>query len=454
MPDPNQTDPNQNTTTPPVAAPSSPVVPLIPNSPTVQQPAEVPSFLHHTDLPPLPPDFQNTEQPGVPAEASAKAGSAAPQNLPKDSFPTMVSATPKKKFGGGKIIATILGLFLLIGGVAGGVILTQQDQNISEKAVGIGACACKSDQGATINGTCLSNGGCGCPSGYNEGTNRCSERAQDDNGNATTTIVSCGASGAKQCGVTPSGCGGFCILPVDKTCDDMLRQECNFEPVRGANYVEVGSKDACPSGFQSAECPCATSTKGKVCFDRGFSTQCGGTDGLCAVFSNSQTSGGAGGAACGTVSTYYCVGSQDTSGGCQQNLNNRPTNFCGTIQTDTACQGFKTTVVPCTSGGEETTTLTAQCQNIKAYSATWTALTAAQLSALAPTTAVNFCVVGSASDGSAFDKAKFTINGVAQTETTTKRPTTQDFCQAYTIPAAVTTFNISAQIHHVTLGYK
>jgi hypothetical protein len=96
---------------------------------------------------------------------------------------------------------------------------------------------------------------------------------------------------------------------------------------------------------------------------------------------------------------------------------------------------------------------TASCQNIKAYNSSYVALTSAQLSALTPGTSINFCVVGAASSGT-FDKAKFTINGVAQTETTTHRPGAQDYCQAYEIPTGVTTFNISSQIHHATLGWK
>jgi hypothetical protein len=95
----------------------------------------------------------------------------------------------------------------------------------------------------------------------------------------------------------------------------------------------------------------------------------------------------------------------------------------------------------------------AQCQNVTAYSSTWTVLTATQLSQLKPGNAVNFCVVGSATAGS-FDKAKFTINGTAQAETTTKRPNTQDYCQSYTIPANTYSFNVTAQIHHATLGWK
>lgn len=81
-------------------------------------------------------------------------------------------------------------------------------------------------------------------------------------------------------------------------------------------------------------------------------------------------------------------------------------------------------------------------------------MTSTQLSALSAGTTINFCVGGTASSGS-FDKAKFTINGVAQAETTThSRPSSTDFCQSYPIPPDVSSFNITAQIHHATLGWS
>lgn len=58
---------------------------------------------------------------------------------------TISMSSPKKKYAGGKIIATILGLFLLVGGVGAGVYLTGQNQNIEEKAAAcctIGNCEC------------------------------------------------------------------------------------------------------------------------------------------------------------------------------------------------------------------------------------------------------------------------------------------------------------------------
>lgn len=77
------------------------------------------------DLPPLPADFQNI--PSAPGPISN--GTAAPANLPP-----IISGSPKKKFGGIRVIASLLGVLLLIGGVGAGYILTQQPQIFQGKA--------------------------------------------------------------------------------------------------------------------------------------------------------------------------------------------------------------------------------------------------------------------------------------------------------------------------------
>lgn len=97
-------------------------------------------------------------------------------------------------------------------------------------------------------------------------------------------------------------------------------------------------------------------------------------------------------------------------------------------------------------------TATIQCLNIKAFSIEWNELSAIQLSQLKTNDQVNFCVNGTTTSG-VFDKAKLTINGVVQDETTTRRPVSDDFCQLYTIPVATTSFNVSAQIHHSIAGW-
>jgi hypothetical protein len=178
------------------------------------------------------------------------------------------------------------------------------------------------------------------------------------------------------------------------------------------------------------------------------------------------------------------------SGGCntncelQDNLSagnvvSLPSPVCGTVQIDIGCKNgantygsvtfaSKTASTSCMSTNPPGTNppattpptappttpgITASCQNIKAYSSTWTELTATQLTALRAGNTVNFCVTGVATGGS-FNKAKFKINGVFQAETTMKRPGSEDFCQTYTIPANTARFYVSASINHVTLGWK
>ena len=118
MPNQNQPDLNQNST----QEPTSPVN----------------SYGSQVDLPPLPPDFQNVEAPPanpIPEAPKENMGSAAPPVPPVPNI-NSVASLPKKKYGTGKIIATILGLFLLIGGVGAGITLTQQKQLFQQKASG------------------------------------------------------------------------------------------------------------------------------------------------------------------------------------------------------------------------------------------------------------------------------------------------------------------------------
>ncbi len=104
MPNQNPPDPNQNQ---PQGGSSS--IPLSPQA----------------DLPPLPPEFQSVVETKVDS-----SGSAAP---PEPEVTNLVNA-PKKKFGTKKIIATILGILLLIGGVGAGIALTSQKQLFQQKA--------------------------------------------------------------------------------------------------------------------------------------------------------------------------------------------------------------------------------------------------------------------------------------------------------------------------------
>ncbi len=93
-------------------------------------PPVAPVLFPQSDLPPLSPEFQNLSKNDVPAipPVNSDAGSATPPDI------SSVIPKAKKKFGGGKIIATILGLVLLVGGIGAGIILIQQKQLVPQQA--------------------------------------------------------------------------------------------------------------------------------------------------------------------------------------------------------------------------------------------------------------------------------------------------------------------------------
>lgn len=252
-----------------------------------KQPVTTPPIIFSEDtLPPLPQDILN------PSPVTT-TGSAAPANdvVMDTVMPAVITTPPSKKYAGGKIIATILGLFLLVGGVGAGVYLTGQNQNIAEKANG----------------------------------------------------EDCSKYGSPK-----------------------ARQACR------SGYMEIGSKKQ-------------------------------GTFTRCQLL---KSQGG--------------VGEYESE---------------------------------CVKDKPSTMIATASCQSTKAYSSTWTLLTASQLSTLKTGDIVNFCVSGTASSGT-FTKAMFTINGVLQSETTMQRPSNTDFCQQYTIPAGTTTFNVVGDIFHDVMGWQ
>ncbi len=92
-----------------------------------------------------------------------------------------------------------------------------------------------------------------------------------------------------------------------------------------------------------------------------------------------------------------------------------------------------------------------RCWNIKAYDTSWNQLSASQLSGLKAGDRVRFAVSGSPANK--IDKAKFKINGVDRPETSSKKPSTDEYYNEYTIPAGTTSFTINAKLHHVTLGW-
>jgi len=94
----------------------------------------------------------------------------------------------------------------------------------------------------------------------------------------------------------------------------------------------------------------------------------------------------------------------------------------------------------------------AACLDVKTYNTNFVLLSSSELSKLIPGDIVRFAVAGTTTQGG-FDKARFTINGTLQPEVTAQKPGSDEFYIEYTIPAGITNFTVSAEIHHTSLDW-
>lgn len=110
---------------------------------------------------------QNSTAPTSTPTVQSAFPETPPTASPSDFFPPIPQEATTKKYAGGKIVATFLGMLLLVGGVGAGLVLVQNPQLIKQQAAPIKStpmpnCAAELDcsisivDGAT---TCLSNEG-------------------------------------------------------------------------------------------------------------------------------------------------------------------------------------------------------------------------------------------------------------------------------------------------------
>lgn len=427
-----------------------------PASPPTGQPTDTPpSVPTPTDIPIVPDMGGVPPGPVVPQinQPTTDSGSAAPSDIPP------VVSPPKKKFGGGRIIATILGILLLVGGVGAGIVLTQQQQLFQQKAGGCpsGYYACNKKGGCcqVFTGNPLPSSGTGGTSGTaNLGGGTTGGASGTTNIGAPTPNPFAGVSGSAG-GLTPqpSPLAGVSGTAGGKTPTP--------GPLGGVSGT-AGGKTPTPgplsnvSGSAGGTGPLAnvTGTAGGIVGSCSSDSQCAngyvcGSNKTCVPDPTKSAVGGAPiGCNRGCSSGDYVCENPGARLECKTTDYTGATKWCLIESNSSQCgAGGGTTTITTVTGP------TAQCSTVLAYNSSYSPLTSSQLSALTAGTTINFCVGGSASSGS-FDKAKFTINGTAQAETTTVRPGSTDFCQSYQIPSGVTSFSVSAQIHHVTLGWS
>lgn len=397
---PLQDTPNVDQSIPPmepsISTPSPPPAP-----PAGQdQPTDTPLPATDSTEPPPPPIIEEQEEGGT------------------DIPPVITTGEKPKGKVGKKVIATILGILLLVGGVGAGVILVQRQQDIREKATLFADCerdtdcgsyyvcrdgncvmpgepTCEGEGGVCINtpncfniGRVLVNRGSGC------GLDLCCSQAQ-------TTPTSIPTSGPEHpnCNTNkslyfPSNCSERLVK------DHIIREFCDGD----------GDKYWCKEWQLDYGVPCW----------------------------------------CDRPSGYPNVGKdywlKPAPGETKLECGITPDSRCITGPTPTSTpKGPTPTPTPTPGVG-----LRASCLLIRVFDTGWNEITG-QLSNLKAGDKVRFTVSGTTSSGS-IDKARFRINSPTwRTVVVAKKPGTNDFYDEYTIPEGVTSFTINAQLHHTNL---
>ena len=376
---------------------SQPQQPIVNPDPNI----ETPNFSQMDSSTPPPPPI-----PFVEEVTEEKQGT----NAPNLDIPPIISNenAPKKKLGG-KLIATILGIFMLVGAVSAGVILLNQQQDIREKAVGCNP-GCSMGQ-ICSNGTCIY-------STPKPATPR------------PTAVGSASVSTPRPATPRPTAVGSASVSTPRPSSGSGCNPNCSMGQICSNGTCIYSTPRPTTSSTPTAtqkSCPVGSVCAGMLasCTGDGCALKCPG--------GSYQTPG-----AC----NYPAVGQMLDSVCCKSGTG-------GTLPTIPPSTNNPSTNPPSTNPPSSPTLA---CLNIKPYNTSWNALTVDQLKELKVGDKVRFTVAGTTTSGS-FDKARFTINSVLQPETTSKKPNTQEFYTEYTIPTGTTSFTINAEIHHTTGGW-
>jgi hypothetical protein len=375
-----------------------------------------------------------TESPVVQQSTVSDGGSAAPSDVDISS----VISKPKKKFGGGKIIATILGLFVLIGGVGAGIVLTQEPQLLQQKAA-TNTC---SEQMAI---TCGNNGE-HCEADLNGG--HC---VANPTPAPTATTLACTAETVARChAMSPSedcqanASGGQCVA-TPKPAPTATTLACTAETV--ARCHAMSPSEDCQANASGGLCvpktiaPC---TGTDSCIPDNTKTDCEQVNGVwdkCIIYVGDM---GYSCSACNGVPASSTPANQCSSG-----------HYCDTYPdciSNTHCDYQPKSCTPDSTCGSNNiptpTPPSLSCTGIKAFKGdNTTSMTSDDLSSLQVGDSVTFCAYPSAARGT------FTVNGVATNEIGSACAPAAGvpwrescLCMPYTVPSGVSTFNVSAVI--------
>lgn len=427
----------------PVVDPPSPTVePTTPAPP----PTATPDISDQAiDTPPPPPmedgavsppppivEEKKPEETTAPTQKTETTESA--QAIPDIPPVITTSGTGGKKPVGKKMIATILGVLFLVGGIGAGVILVQNQQDIREKAAVVNG---GGGGGTTTTSTPIPTSAptsaptepdpepaLTCYGGVAIGDYACSNYY---------TCVECLSSGTYSGSVDAATyCTG---LPCDPNTQEVSEKldygrDCT-EDDQCYSGICTNGKCGAPSTRFCEGNTCDLSFAGKSLSDSCFIMHYSSDDNDDPTINDNVIAQGVSRASLGAVD-------------------------CGAEQIDVACGGagfvdglWERYPDDCTET-PQTPGVSASCLNIQAFDTEWNSITS--LSSLVAGDVVRFTVAGTTSSGS-FDKARFNINGTFRSEVSVKKPGTEKFYDEYTIPENITTFTIDAEVHHTTLGW-
>lgn len=437
---PDDQNPQQN---PPPAPADNPQMP----------PPEDNSFPAPGELPPL------TDTPAVENQPALNMAASGGDNPPLD-IPPVVSPPPKKKFGPKAIVAGVLGLLLLVGGIGAGILLVQQQQDIREKA------STNSCTGGFA--PCPEAGVCSNIYPSDVCTNLGATQCQN-----ATTVVKCSGPLTQFCSLN--------YWKYDQTCG--AGQSCLDGACVSAG--DTASPSPSPSGGGGGGSDCRY-TRDEAAGAVGLAGNCSGYTFRALVFECNGPSSLGNNGRCEDKGIHpgYQSTPVDQPGATSVNIGSvgncksrqadlivtgRPEgdpldgdNLPGTpvvanfIIKDGNQSGCNTPPPPASapaSAPASSAGTTAFCQQIKAYDTNWAQLGPSQLAALQVGDHVRFAVRGSATGGT-FTKAIFKVNGVDSNEITNKKPGTEEYFYEYTIPTGATAITVEGFVFHSTLGWN
>ncbi len=406
---------------------------------------------------------------------------------------TVTDPNTGKRFPGRKIIPTILGILLLLGGVGAGLVLVRQQQDIREKAATIccnaGNCNDGSEYGSDLIGIPQAD----CPARARE---FCASRGSTPRSGGEQ--ITCPSTATPPPSTsTPGGLqplGNSCTVGGTTECQSGLCDNCTCNQSGGlteglcvSSRTTAGCSEACNIKYGTFAEPGGTggggtSTNGIWANNSIYPAVGTCNNGNCQILSSTCTYFGSPGNP--YISSFYCdsptIPCRDNP---QGGTNPLPARSCGSGQIDIGCtsggviaySSFNTGVVcgaatpsPTPPPGGATpsptpppsippgTTLSAQCLNVRVYDEDGNDITLPLTTGartLNPGDIIIFGVKGTTTSG-AIDMARFTVNGTLLPETTTIRAgTTDEFVSQYTVPTGVTTIGVAGEIHHPTLGW-